>query len=145
MKRVAGLAMIAAFMLAGCGGGGEGGVTPAPIPPTVEVTGTWDASMTVIGGDTTVPVGYHWTGVLTVIQSGSAVSGTFSTSVGGVGQISGTVSGDEASFTSTPGPFCAGMFNCFVMVDAAGDQMSGTYSGADCDGTLQALITAVKR
>lgn len=145
MKRVAGLAMIAAFMLAGCGGGGEGGVTPAPIPPTVEVTGTWDASMTVIGGDTSLPHGFHWTGVVTVIQSDSSVSGTFSTPVGGVGQISGTVSGEDASFTSTQGPFCAGFFNGFAMVNAAGDQMSGTYSGADCDGTLQASFTAVKR
>jgi len=144
MKRVAGLAVIAAFMLAGCGGGGEGDITPAPMPPTVEVTGTWDASMTVIGGDTTVPVGYHWTGVLTVIQSGSTVAGTISTSVGG-GQISGTISGDEASFTSTLGPFCGGIFKGFAMVDAAGDQMSGTYSGAECDGTLAALFTAVKR
>jgi hypothetical protein len=37
------------------------------------------------------------------------------------------------------------MFNGFAMVNAAGDQVSGTYSGADCDGTLQALFTAVKR
>src|SRR4030066_360457 len=99
--------VIAAFVLAGCGGGGDGGGNPPPMPPTVDITGTWDASMTVIGGDTSLPVGFHWTGVFTVIQSDSSVSGTFSPPVGGVGEISGPVSGDDASFTSTQGPFCA--------------------------------------
>lgn len=145
MHRLAVMAMIAVFVLAGCGGGGDGGGNPAPIPPTVDVTGTWDASMTVTGGETSLPVGYTWTGVFTVIQSDSTVSGTFSTPVAGVGKISGTVSGDDASFTSTQGPYCAGIFNGFAMVSAASNQMSGTYTGVDCSGTLWASFTATKR
>ena len=137
--------MIAVFVLAGCGGGGDGGGNPAPIPPTVDVTGTWDASMTVIGGETSLPVGYTWTGVFTMIQSDSTVSGTFSTQIGGIGQISGTVSEDDVSFTSTQGTFCSGFFNGFALVNAASNQMSGTYSGVDCSGTLQASFTATKR
>jgi hypothetical protein len=136
------LVVIAVFALVGCGGGGDGANTPAPIPPTVDITGTWDASMTATGG-TQLPVGSRWTVVLTAIQSGSAVSGTFSTAGGLVGQASGTVSGDDISFTVTQGPVCAGTFNGFGLVN--GNQMSGTYSGADCHGTLQASFTATKR
>jgi hypothetical protein len=80
-----------------------------------------------------------------MVQSDSTVSGTSSTSVGGVGQISGAVSGDDASFTNTQGPFCAGFFNGFAMVNTASNQMSGTYIGVDCTGTLWASFTAIKR
>ena len=145
MHRLAVLAVIAVFVLAGCWGGGDGGGTPAPIPPTVNVTGTWDASMTIIAGTSFLPVGYTWTGVFTMIQSDSTVSGTFSTPIGGIGQLSGTVSGDEVSFTSTQGTFCSGFFNGFALVNAASNQMSGTYSGVDCSGILQASFTATKR
>jgi hypothetical protein len=31
------------------------------------------------------------------------------------------------------------------MVNAASNQMSGTYAGGDCGGTLQASFTASKR
>ena len=101
--------------------------------------------MTVIGGETSLPAGYTWTSVFAVIQSDSVVSGTFSTPVGGVGQISGTVSGNDVSFTSTQGPYCAGIFNGFAMVNAASNQMSGTYTGVDCSGILWASFTAAKR
>ena len=144
MKRLALLAVIAVFVLIGCGGGGGDSSGPAPIPPTVNVTGTWDASMTATGG-TQMPVGTRWATVMTAIQSGSGVSGTFSTAGGLVGQASGTVSGDDISFTVTQGPICAGTFNGFAMVNAASNQMSGTYSGADCNGTLQTSFTATKR
>jgi hypothetical protein len=81
-----------------------------------------------------------------MIQSGSTTSGTFSSSLGGVGQISGTVSGDDFSFTAiNQAPNCSGTFNGIGMVNAASDQMSGTYAGGDCGGTYQASFTASKR
>jgi len=127
----------------GCGGGGgdDGG---GALPPTVDVTGTWDLLMTSTGG-TAVPVGYQWTTVLTVVQSGSTVSGTFISSGGLGGEVSGSISVDDFSFTSHQGPVCAGTFQGFGMVNASGDQVSGTYSGGDCDGTLQASFTGSKR
>lgn len=145
MHRYAVLAVIAVFVLAGCWGGGDGGGNPAPRPPIVDVTGTWDASMTVIAGESFLPVGYTWTGVFTMIQSDSTLSGTFSTPIGGIGQVSGTVSGDDISFKSTQGTICSGDFNGFALVNAASNQMSGTYSGVDCSGILQASFTASKR
>src|SRR5512135_1640598 len=149
MHRLAVLTVMAVFVLAGCWGGGDGKGTPAPIPPTVDVTGTWDASLTIIGGTSFLPIGYTWNGVFTMDQSDNTVfntvSGTFSTPIGGTGQISGTVSGDEVSFTSTQGTFCSGFFNGFALVNSSSDQMSGTYSGVDCSGTLQASFTATKK
>ena len=144
MKRLALLAVIAVFVLVGCGGGGGGSSSPAPIPPTVNVTGTWDTSIAAIGG-TQVPVGYRWTAVISGIQSGSSLSGTMSSSGGFVGQLSGSISGDDIEFTSIQEPICPGTFHGIAMVNAAGNQMSGTYSGADCSGTLHASFTATKR
>lgn len=146
MKRLAVLTVIAVSALVGCGGGGgDGGGNPAPIPPTVDVTGTWDASMTVIGGDTSLPVGYHWTGVFTVIQSDSTASGTFVTSVGGSGKVSGSVSGNDLDMTITQTSPCAGTYSGIGIVNSASNQMSGTYIGVDCYGIPQTSFTATKR
>ena len=145
MSRIAQLVVGLLFICfaIGCGGGGgDGGV--GALPPTVDVTGTWDAMMTATGG-TSVPVGSQWIVVLTVIQSGSTVSGTFSSSNGGSGQVSGSVSGDDFSFTANQGPPCVGTFNGFGMVNATGNQVNGTYSGAECNGTLQSSFTGSKR
>jgi hypothetical protein len=144
MKRLALLALIAVFVLVGCGGGGGDNSGPAPIPPTVDITGTWDASMTVTGG-TQAPVGFHWTAVFTVIQSGSSVIGTGITSSGSGGQVSGSVSGDDLVITLTQTSPCNGIYHGNGMVNAASNQMSGTYSGSDCNGTLQTSFTAIKR
>ena len=141
-QMVVGLLLISIAIGCGGGGGDDGG---GALPPTVDVTGTWDASITATGG-TAVPVGFQYSGVMTMIQSGSTASGTFSISLGGVGQISGTVSGDDFSFTAiNQAPNCSGTFNGIGMVNATGDQMSGTYAGGDCGGTYQASFTATKR
>ena len=144
MKRLALLAVIAVFVLVGCGGGGGDSSGSAPVPPTGDVTGTWDVSMTVTGG-TQAPVGFHWTAVFTVVQSGSSVSGTGVTSSDTGGQVSGSVSGDDLDFTLAQTSPCVGTYHGFAMVNAASNQMSGTYSGSDCFGTLQASFTATKR
>ena len=64
MKRLALLAVIAVFVLIGCGGGGGDSSGSAPVPPTVDVTGTWDVSITSTGGNQ-VPLGSHWAAVFT--------------------------------------------------------------------------------
>jgi len=142
MKRLALLAVIAVFLLVGCGGGGGDSSGNAPIPPTVDVTGTWDVSITSTGGNQVSP-GSHWTAVITSVQSGSSVSGTWVTFVGGSGQVSGSVSGDDFDMTLAETSPCVGTYHGIGIVN--GNQLSGTYSGADCLGTLQASFTATKR
>jgi hypothetical protein len=143
MKRLALLAMIAGFVLVGCGGGGGDSSGPAPIPPTVDVSGTWDALITRTGG-TQGSIGFQYPAVITMVQSGSSVSGTWIT-YGGGGQALGSVSGDDLDMTISQTSPCVGTYHGIGMVNAASNQMSGTYAGADCGGTLQASFTASKR
>jgi hypothetical protein len=121
------LAVIAMFVLIGCGGGGGDSSGPAPVPATVVVTGTWDVSITSFGG-TQVSPGFHWTAVITAVQSGSSASGTWVTSVGGGGQVSGSVSGDDLDMTLAETSPCVGSYHGVGMVN--GNQMSGTYTGS---------------
>ena len=144
MKRLALLAVIAMFVLIGCGGGGGDSSSPSPIPPTVDVTGTWDASITATGG-TQFPVGSHGTAVFTMVQSGSTASGTWVLSGGGGGQVSGSVSADDLDLTIAQTNPCVGTFHAIGMVNSASNLMSGTYAGADCGGTVQASFTSTKR
>lgn len=94
-------------------------------------------------GWTQVPVGYQWTAVITAVQSDSSVSGTRVTSVGGGGQVTGSISGDNFNMTIAETSPCIGTYNGVGMVN--GNQISGTYSGTDCYGTLQASFTGSKR
>ena len=142
MKRLALLAVIAVFVLVGCGGGGGDSSGSAPVPPTGDVTGTWDVSITATGGNQ-VSLGSHWTAIITAVQSGSSVSGTWVTSISGGGQVSGSVSGDNFDMTLAETSPCVGTYQGIGMVN--GNQMSGTYTGSDCFGTLQASFTATKR
>ena len=74
------------------------------------------------------------TATLVVLQVGASCTGTFSSSTGALGSVSGSVSDDTLSFTitvTTPG--CSGSFTGTGIVDvpAVGDTtMSFSYSGA---------------
>jgi hypothetical protein len=108
---------------------------------TIDLTGTWDALMTVTGG-TQAPIGFEWTAVYTVVQTGSTVSGTFETDMGLSGEVSGSVFGDQVSMTINQGPICPGTFHGSARVKRK--KMIGTYSGSDSNGTLEASFTAFK-
>ena len=135
---IAGL-MIFGALLSGCGGDDDDGMTG-----DVNVTGTWDAVMTVTGG-TQAPAGMQFTAVLTLAQSGSSVTGTFRTEGGLSGQVSGSVSGQFLSFTLSQGYPCSGTFRGSGTVNDLGTRFPGSYSGSDCHGTLEASVVATKR
>ena len=59
------------------------------------------------------------------------------------GQISGTISGQTFSFTITQGQPCIGTFNGSAIVN--GNQLSGSYSGSDCNGTVQVDAVAFRQ
>ncbi len=128
--------------LPGCGGGGDNNsVVPQP---TVDVTGTWDATMTVTGG-TQAPPGFQFTATFTLAQSGTSVSGTFATEGGLSGQVSASLSGQTINFTITQGLPCTGSFTGAAAVSTSGTQINGSYSGSDCNGSLSASFVANKR
>lgn len=95
--------------------------------------------MTATGG-TQVPIGFKWTAVITVDQTGSTVSGTFETGMGLSGKVSGNVFGDQVSMTINQDPICPGTFHGSAKVKRK--KMVGTYSGSDSNGTVEASFIA---
>jgi hypothetical protein len=132
---------MAAAIALGCGGGSDGGMTGSQ---NANVTGTWDVTIAVTGG-TQAPPGSQFTAVFTLAQSGSTVTGTFSTAGGLSGQISGSVSGQAFAFAILQGTPCLGSFSGTATVSGSGTQISGSYFGSDCNGTLQVSAVATNR
>jgi len=130
MKRLF-YALLLLTTLAACGGGGGGDSAPPP-PPSVNATGTWFGSYnsSVFGAQNMT---------VNIQQNGAVLTGTYSLSTGGLGSVSGTVSGDTASFTipvTTPG--CSGSFSGTLIIatpQSGPATMSFSYSGSStCDG-----------
>jgi hypothetical protein len=115
------------------GGGGDTGSSPTPVLPSVDVTGVWSGPYysSLFGSPNAT---------LTLQQVEASVTGSYSSSAGGLGSISGSMSGDTISFTmrvTTPG--CSGSFTGTgkVHVPTAGFlTMSFSFSGSStCGGS----------
>ena len=111
--------------------------------PDANLTGTWNATLTVTGG-VQAPVGTQLTATFTIAQTGSTITGTFSTGGGFSGSLSGTVSGETFSLTITQGAPCPGTFTGAGTATSAVTQMAGSYAGSDCNGTLAVDFVATK-
>jgi hypothetical protein len=133
MKRIIGLlamTMVVAFMTLGCGDGG-GDSSPPPAPPAVDVTGTWSGpyNSSVFGSRSMT---------MNLQQIGGSVTGTYSSSTGALGTVSGSVSDNTMSGTitvTTPG--CSGSFNGTGIVNIppiSRQQMSFSYNGSSTCG-----------
>jgi hypothetical protein len=108
--------------ITGCGGGGSDPAPAVQLAPTINATGTWSGpyNSSVFGNKTLS---------LNLIQNNATLTGTFANSSGGLGNISGTVSGNTANFTisiTTPG--CSGSFAGVGTV--TGNAMTFTYNGS---------------
>ncbi len=130
------LVPLAILAASACGGG-----SPTE-PRAANVAGTWDASVSVTGG-TRAPAGTTFAAVLTISQAGSSLTGTFSATGGGGGQLSGSVRGQQATFILQQVNPCAGSYQGTGLV--SGGSMTGTYGGQDCLGTTQVSFTAIRR
>lgn len=80
-----------------------------------------------------------------IIQEGSSISGTFVVDNGGSGNPSGRVSGSSISFNVDQQNPCDGSYSGSGSISEGASEISGSYSGSDCNGTLQADLDAVKR
>ena len=116
-----------------CGGNesGSGNLTKQA-PPPIDATGTWYGpyNSTVSGAQTMT---------LNMQQNIAALTGTYSSSTGATGAVSGSVSGNIASFTITlTTPACGGNFDATGIIDTRTDPgtMSYQYSGSSvCGGS----------
>ncbi len=112
--------------------------------PPQTVTGTWIASVTANPAGGSFAAG-QFTATFTLSQSGAAVSGTFTTSEGASGTVSGSVSLHTFTFTMTQTVPCDGSFTGEGTIIDAWTQMSGGYSGSDsCAGNFSASFTATR-
>ena len=118
----------------GCGNSGGGGNAVITRPPA-NLTDTWNATMTVTGG-VQAPVGTQFPATLTIAQTVSSFTGTFVTAGGLSGTLSGTVLGQMFSFTINQGAPCLGTFTGSGVANSAVTQLTGSYSGSDCNGAL---------
>lgn len=124
------LLAIGVFAVVGCGGGGGSSSSP-PAPPLVDATGRW------IGPYNSSVFGSQ-TATLIAQQVGASCTGTFASSTGALGSVSGSVSGDTLSFTitvTTPG--CSGSFTGTGIVDipqGGNLKQSFSYSGSSTCG-----------
>ena len=138
------------LIIANCGGGGgDGNSDSSPTPPSANVTGTWDANMIVTGGNR-LPIGFVVIAVMNLDQSGSNISGTIENLYDiepkvPIGNLTGTISGDELTITIEQGSGCMGTFSINAWMSGTNDSMSGDYSGEDCHGTMQAMFLATPR
>jgi hypothetical protein len=122
-----GVGLVAVLVgLAACGGGGGGVVN---LPPTgFDMSGTWV-------GEYTHPIEGVRTLQLTVTQSGTNFSGTWLSSSGGFGPVTGSVAGSAVTFTATYQiAICTGYFLGTGTLTAPGgvDRLDFTFQGSDC-------------
>lgn len=114
-------------MAAGCTGTSDNvPITVAPGFAATPWNGTWDT-----GAST--PAAYQTVGVLTMSQTGSSVSGTFTNQDQGKGTITGSVTGNVLTGTWTmtyPRGSDSGSFR-FVLSDDDSTSFTGTWVSAN--------------
>ena len=78
----------------------------------------------------------------TLVQSGEHLVGTWSINNGGSGTVTGTVSGSQiTAFKAKQLNPCPGEFTGAVTVERNAAELRGSYTGADCSGTISAVFT----
>ena len=135
----------------GCvGSDGSVGLCPGgPTGPqvTVNVTGTWDAVVTVIDS-TGVPTGTEFNATFTLTQSDTDVTGTFAAEGGVRGELTGGFfSNRRFSFHVAQDQPCPGNINgsANVLQSDTDAMEGGSYSSVDCGGRLDTRFVATRR
>lgn len=121
--------VLAVLALAGCGSGTGKSDTVSTSNPTtgagVDLSGNWTGAAVATNGSTgSANIG------LTLSQSGSKVSGTFSSSTGNNGSIVGTVSG--SSFSGDLIPSVPTNCPAKIVLIYSNNQLSGTTTTYNC-------------
>ena len=137
--------LIFSMILVGCAATTRGTGDSTANSGRVNFAGTWDSTLTTVTERSDTPAGSQQTAVSAITQSGSSLSGTFTTSRGLEGQVVGTVSGQEAIFAIAQGEPCPGAFAGRGTITSSGHEMNGWFSGFDCGGNLQLRFVATKR
>lgn len=130
MRKSAALSVLFAAALAACDGYSSG-----PDEGEGSLTGSFSGTVEgTAGGDP-----FTLTATFTLTEYLNGVSGTFTTSDGTGGTVTGTISGSTVSFTINQSTPCAGTFNGTASISNGADRLTGTYSGnSPCTGAVSA-------
>jgi hypothetical protein len=142
MKTIIPVFALALALAYGCSSGGSDSVANTP----VDLNGT-SLGVAVVTGGTAYPKNTSYPIVFDLVQSGSTVTGGYSTAATAratSGTVAGTISGQTFSFTLTENLPCSGSFTGSTTVASSGISFSGPYSGADCSGTTEAWLSVSK-
>ena len=107
------------------------------------ISGTWLAVVTVTEGEH-IPAGTQINVTFTIIQSDSSVTGIYESQYGTTGQLTGTITGTNFTFTLTQGSPNPGTFNGSGTVNEFFNVIIGAYTGSDSYGYMEVEFTAVK-
>ena len=119
------------------------GCSDSPAPLSLGLTneavieGFWVGQGHVTGGSM-VPVGSKFGLSMTVSQVGNDVTGKVLNDAGSESDLSGTVNGQNFTFTLTRGKPCAGTFSGSGTAMNGDTELIGSYSGTDCRGAISA-------
>jgi hypothetical protein len=127
----------------------EGTSPPPPgSPGPVGVSGTWNVTLTVTGGNS-LPAGSQLGGTLTLdaAPDTNALNGSLTLSSGIAGTIQGSQAGNGFVMTThETAPCHSGAFDTpDGHANDAFTQLAGTFDGRDCNGKLVASFVAVRR
>lgn len=131
MKKILGLVILmAAVSFAGCGGGG--GTTP--LPPTVDLTGTWQVTEEITSAQGCDVVGEVSTWTAEVVQSGNNITVTITAGDNVGATFTGIISGNTINWTGSY-PTAGGTTNVTGSnVTATDTTLSGTANWTWSDG-----------
>jgi type V secretory pathway adhesin AidA len=135
--------IVSAVLFVGCSDDPSGSsATPPSIapPPVADVEGIWVGRGTVTGG-TQQRVGRKFNLVLTLSQVDSEVTGAVMTGLGMEWDATGTLNGQVLTFTLTQSQPCAGSYSGAGTASNGDSELTGSFSGTDCNGTLSADFT----
>jgi hypothetical protein len=132
------LALLAVAGLSACHKSGSSDSSPLPSGNFPDIAGSYSGTFTPVQASTTNLS-------MTLVQSGTSLTGTFSAVNGAVsGNItSGTVALDTFVATVTQTQPCSGSFNINGNVNEP--ILSGTISGSNCGGATSGTFTATKQ
>jgi hypothetical protein len=130
MRNSAALALLIVAVLAACDGYSSG-----PDEGEGSLTGTHSGTVEgTAGGDP-----FTLTVTFTLTEYRNGVTGTYTTSDGTGGTVTGTISGSTVSFTINQGTPCVGTFTGTASISNGSDRLTGTYSGSSpCTGAVSA-------
>ena len=138
--KVSVLVIVTSFLVIACGSGGGGG--SGEEDTLTNITGTWYGTFSYQSCINSSCYSETITVTFTIVQSGNTVTGTFSTSTGGTGSISGTVEGNTFNFTLSETHPCIATLNGTGTI--SGNTIDYNLSGIVCNESISGSGTVTK-